>query len=197
MATKNTKELIIEKASELFLTKNYEAVSINEISKVCGLTKGALYHHFVNKEDLFNDVINKFISDAKIEIGANSQNVKQFIKTSLKSTNDLLTKLMGAGHESIPVNIASLAVEAKRHSPHFTNQMLDYLNQSVNQWKQALTKSIEEKNIRADIDVDTFATLFFQIELSIFSNIILFDNFKKAVKQMQVQYQELYKVISI
>ena len=49
----NTKEFIIDEAFKLFLDHSYEAVSISDISQAIGFTKGALYHHFKNKEELF------------------------------------------------------------------------------------------------------------------------------------------------
>ena len=54
----NTKNKIIEVATHLFLTKGYEATRISDIIKgLDGLTKGAVYHHFESKEDIFNAVV--------------------------------------------------------------------------------------------------------------------------------------------
>ena len=43
---------IIDQATQLFRQKGYSATSINEIIGACGVTKGALYHHFQSKEQL-------------------------------------------------------------------------------------------------------------------------------------------------
>jgi TetR/AcrR family transcriptional repressor of lmrAB and yxaGH operons len=49
----DTKSLIIEIATNLFQQKGYKGVGVNEILKVCNITKGSLYHHFPNgKEEL-------------------------------------------------------------------------------------------------------------------------------------------------
>lgn len=49
----DTKSLMIETATILFQQKGYKSVGLNEILKVCNVTKGALYHHFPNgKEEL-------------------------------------------------------------------------------------------------------------------------------------------------
>ena len=56
-----TKEHIIDKSYELFISHSYEAVSISDISKAIGMTKGALYHHFLNKEELFKAVVDKHL----------------------------------------------------------------------------------------------------------------------------------------
>ncbi|MBA9025582.1 TetR/AcrR family transcriptional regulator [Peribacillus huizhouensis] len=49
----DTKSQMIEIATNLFQQKGYKGVGVNEILKVCNITKGALYHHFPNgKEEL-------------------------------------------------------------------------------------------------------------------------------------------------
>ncbi|QGQ45240.1 TetR/AcrR family transcriptional regulator [Metabacillus sediminilitoris] len=49
----DTKSLIIEIATTLFQQKGYKGVGLNEILKVCYVTKGSFYHHFPNgKEEL-------------------------------------------------------------------------------------------------------------------------------------------------
>ncbi len=47
-----TKQIIIEKASELFNTYGYKATSISDITNITGLTKGAIYRHFIDKGEL-------------------------------------------------------------------------------------------------------------------------------------------------
>ena len=49
---KNTKEKILETALELFAAKGYEAVSVSDIAGKLGMTKGALYKHYTNKQHL-------------------------------------------------------------------------------------------------------------------------------------------------
>lgn len=41
----------------MFLTKGYEDTRISDIIEGLGLTKGAIYHHFNSKEDIFNAVV--------------------------------------------------------------------------------------------------------------------------------------------
>jgi len=55
MATKGdlTRQNIIEKAMQLFSVKGYYNTSIDSIVKAAGLTKGGLYGHFRNKEDIW------------------------------------------------------------------------------------------------------------------------------------------------
>lgn len=54
-----TIRLILDTARSLFATQGYDAVSIDMIAAAAGLTKGACYHHFATKRDLFERVIDE------------------------------------------------------------------------------------------------------------------------------------------
>ncbi|MDD3278583.1 MAG: TetR/AcrR family transcriptional regulator [Lachnospiraceae bacterium] len=55
-----TVKLILEKALKLFIEKGYDNTSIQDIiNNLGGLSKGAIYHHFKSKEDIFEAVCQK------------------------------------------------------------------------------------------------------------------------------------------
>ena len=47
------REALLDTARELFLTSGFVAVSMQQIAEAAGMTKGAPYYHFKNKEELF------------------------------------------------------------------------------------------------------------------------------------------------
>ena len=51
-----TREALIEAARELFSERGYAAVGTNEVVKRAGVTRGAMYHHFADKRELFRAV---------------------------------------------------------------------------------------------------------------------------------------------
>ena len=51
-----TRALILEQATVLFEEKGYAATTLDEIAAAAGVTKGAIFHHFKNKKDLFTDI---------------------------------------------------------------------------------------------------------------------------------------------
>lgn len=50
--SRETRYRIIDAAEELFNAYGYDRVSVKDISEKAGVTTGALYHHFKNKDDL-------------------------------------------------------------------------------------------------------------------------------------------------
>jgi AcrR family transcriptional regulator len=51
-----TRAALVEAARELFAQRGYAAVSTEEIVRSAGVTRGALYHHFAGKRELFEAV---------------------------------------------------------------------------------------------------------------------------------------------
>jgi AcrR family transcriptional regulator len=56
---------IIEAAQELFTTKNYADVSMAEIAETAEVTKGAIYHHFSSKEELYLTMMHRYLDDIR------------------------------------------------------------------------------------------------------------------------------------
>jgi AcrR family transcriptional regulator len=48
-----TRAALVASARHLFATRGFEGASLDEIADAAGYTRGAIYRHFANKEDLF------------------------------------------------------------------------------------------------------------------------------------------------
>ncbi len=59
-----TRGLIITAATELFADRSYEATSVSDILEAASVSRGAMYHHFASKEDVFAAVFVQTSSDA-------------------------------------------------------------------------------------------------------------------------------------
>lgn len=87
-----TEQLILEAALKLFIEKGYEQTTILDIvGGMGGLTRGAFYHHFKTKEEVFFALTDKLFSDielfAKIK-GCTEINGLEKIKLTLQILNE-------------------------------------------------------------------------------------------------------------
>src|SRR3954467_13880191 len=65
-----TREALIDAALELFTERGYAEVGTEEIVARAKVTRGALYHHFTDKRDLFRAVFERVEGDLMQRIGA-------------------------------------------------------------------------------------------------------------------------------
>ncbi len=56
----DTKDHILRTAFSFFIKKSYKAVTMSDLEKATGLTKGAFYHYFKSKEEIYIEVIDKY-----------------------------------------------------------------------------------------------------------------------------------------
>jgi|TARA_R110002094_G_scaffold102675_1_gene102349 AcrR family transcriptional regulator len=69
----STRQKFLDKAHDRFISEGYVATSTNDIVRDAEMARGALYHHFKNKQELFTAVANdknvamRSLLDARIE----------------------------------------------------------------------------------------------------------------------------------
>src|SRR6476620_2773572 len=83
--SESTRGALIAAGRKLFAKHGYADVSTEQIVKTAKVTRGALYHHFEDKRDLFRAVFERVESDLMARIGER-----------MKSTDDPV-ELMLAG----------------------------------------------------------------------------------------------------
>ena len=67
---------ILEAARTLFIEKQYADVTLKEIAQVAGVTKGALYHHFATKEDLYFNMMHHYLEEVKNSTHSNVESTR-------------------------------------------------------------------------------------------------------------------------
>jgi AcrR family transcriptional regulator len=153
-----TKESILKKSGILFNTKGYKATSISQITDATGLTKGAIYQHFTNKDELERETLahlslllfNKLREKIKVEATASDKLRAIFYFFESYVTNPPLKggcPLMNAAIEADDAHPA-LRKEAMK--------TLALLRQSV---IAILQNGIDHKQIKSGIDIHFYSTL--------------------------------------
>jgi AcrR family transcriptional regulator len=65
-----TQAALLEAARPLFAEHGYAAISTDQIARAAGVTRGALYHQFSGKEELFAAVVEQIEAEIAARIGA-------------------------------------------------------------------------------------------------------------------------------
>lgn len=193
----DTREYIIDQAYRLFLSRSYEAVSISEISKAIGFTKGALYHHFKNKEELFKAVINKYLPIEKYFAPLEEVTLKEYIEISIKSADEIVHNIFGNKLGFIPLTYLALFIDAFRHYPEYAKEKERLIQGELEKIKIVIVKSIKKGEIRKDINPDFMAMNFLSLSTGIAGNLVQNYSPKLAIDMLRNQFYELYKLMKV
>ncbi len=68
-----TKRELVDVARRLFAERGYAGTSLDDVVREAGVTKGALYHHFENKRELFAAVAERVEADVTASISHSLQ----------------------------------------------------------------------------------------------------------------------------
>ena len=69
----DTREGLLAAARELFDNRGYAGTSIDDIARSARVTRGALYHHFASKQDLFRAVVERLYEDVVQRLARTSE----------------------------------------------------------------------------------------------------------------------------
>jgi AcrR family transcriptional regulator len=191
----DTKEYIIDQAFELFLTRSYEAVSISDISKAIGFTKGALYHHFVNKEELFKAVIDKYLVFTGTEGDLSKVSLAEFNELVISNAKVMMNKLFGKNSNLVPINYLTLIADGFRHYPGFAAEKENFFNAEINKTKQVMDNAIKRGEIRKDINTVVLARTYFSITVGLAGNMLQNYLIEESIQSLKEQLDEFLRLL--
>ncbi len=76
-------QVLIDAAMDLFASYGYRGTSLSRIARAAGVTKGALYWHFSDKEEFFLAVVEKVLSEWGEKYPRPIEDKKEFTKAFL------------------------------------------------------------------------------------------------------------------
>lgn len=77
---KTTKDAILQVSLQLFAERGFDAVSTSMIAERLGITKGALYRHFENKQAIFDAIWNRMLALDEERAAEDNVPQKQYVE---------------------------------------------------------------------------------------------------------------------
>jgi TetR/AcrR family transcriptional regulator, transcriptional repressor for nem operon len=191
----NTKDFIIDEAFKLFLNHCYEAVSISDISKSIGFTKGALYHHFKNKEELFKSVVDKYLILPEINVDVNSISLTEFLEVSFTHSEKFIRTLFTSAGIFSPISYLAFFSDAFRHYPSYAEQTNIFFDKEIEKTRIVVEKAIVSGEIRNDINPTIVANHFFSLDFGLAGNLVRNHSLDDTISLLKEQTSEFYKLL--
>lgn len=199
MNKNNRKERLYAAAFKLFLTKRYDAVSITDIEKESGMTRGAIVYYGKDKKGLFYDVLRHYLVDSQnldFKLGKGEfKSLGDFIEEYVRSCQETMNRF-----HQIDVTIENgsraymaLVLQICDYFPDLHEQYLENRNKELLKWIEIIQMAINNKEVRSDIDVITTAKIF----MSIFYGQSYLDALSMGLNtvELRLQFQNIYKLI--
>ena len=193
-----TKERIIEEAFKLFLKNNFEKVSISDLERSVGKTRGAIFYFFKNKEEIFNEVIDTYIiktqsPSEKFNFDANIS-LEQFIYQYINGINTTMSKMLSLSVVNIYKGYFTLYLQASRIYPDFAEIMTRNSVEEINLWEKVIDQAILSKEIK-EVNTRHYATLFRSCFLGLAFDRCL--SYGLNTEELLVLYQNIYNQIKL
>jgi TetR/AcrR family transcriptional regulator, transcriptional repressor for nem operon len=153
-----TKEKILKKSGVLFNTKGYKATSISEITDATGLTKGAIYRHFENKEKLEQESL-FYLSSIMFEEVKSKVKQQLTAREKLKAVFRYFESYVTAPVVKGGCPLLNAAIESDDAHPVLRKTALRILNILEESVIAILENGIRYKQIKPQVDKEAFACL--------------------------------------
>jgi AcrR family transcriptional regulator len=151
----NTKEHILNVSLNLFMQKSYKEVTLKEIVEKTGMSKGAFYHYFESKEQLFVEVIN-FAFATVID-----DSHKKFSKESLfQFYHDYIDYFINEEAPKLTANYISLTFDALKFVPDFQRKLLKSQKAQMETWKEVIQEARDRGEINSPMKDEEIAKMF-------------------------------------
>ena len=190
-----TSRYIIEKTAPIFNRNGYTGTSLSDITEVTGLTKGAIYGNFKNKEELALEAFNYIVKYQMDEIKAIINDIESPLAKLFAITN-FHRSYYKVCIEYGGCPLLNVGVDANYTNPAlFTRvkQVVDKLQGSI---ASIIEEGIFKNEIRNDINAMRYGTRIFSlIEGAIFTAVIskdencLIDMMNHVDKMIQTELQ--------
>ncbi len=166
--SERTKQFILETAVPLYNEKGISGVNIDDILEATKLTKGCLYGHFENKEDLSGQVIDlslKMVSD-RIRAGVyKAKTIKGKVFAFLDFYKNPIETYISGG-----CPIFNTAVEADDNYPLIKEKVARVFKTGQQELAGLLQQGIDTGEFSAELDPAVFA---FKLTASVEGGIVM------------------------
>lgn len=160
-----TKEYLMLAASDTFYQKGIARTSLNEIAQAAGVTRGALYWHFKNKEDLFDALFQRICDDIESCIKEDSNNNNEQAWSSFRLT---LTRFFEClQHNELHYKFHSILFLKCEHTEQ-NEAVIAIAKKHQSLWREkivaVLTDAVQQKALADNLDID-MAVIFIKSSL--------------------------------
>ena len=143
------KEKIFSVCRDRFLSEGFAKISVDEISTDLAISKKTFYKYFASKEDLVQQIMERFMADVRRKI----EGTLFSEKSAIEKLSDIIT-LIGTNVSRL---LPAFGQDIKRRTPHLWKHIEDFRRQRISEVIGRLIKQgIDEGTMRPEMNTRVF-----------------------------------------
>lgn len=193
------KDCIINKSFFQFLNRGYKACSLKDLEKATGLTKGAFYYYFRNKEEILKAGIDRYLSVI------NEMSEEEFLRIdTLKEYIDVVVAQKERNAEKlqqlfdffiIEVAFFQLVLEVASLFPEYRRSIDELSKNRLSRWEFMILKAKQQGEVKVGLDTTVLARNLMSVSTSMLNIELGTENLRFTFSDMRMQFEQYYLLI--
>ncbi len=158
----HTKDRIVRAAIKNFLNYGYEKASLSTIAAEVGIKKPSLYHHFKNKDTIFEASIDFLLSSIEEKViipydkdSSARHNLERFFNAVIEVNSEL--SLLSGSHFDKPYDLLALLRTSLNHFPALQVRINAYYDGLASTLEAIIKNGQKSGEIRSSLDPQNLA----------------------------------------
>ncbi|QZE15793.1 TetR/AcrR family transcriptional regulator [Halosquirtibacter laminarini] len=146
-----TRRLLIQSALDVLSRTSYKGAKLQDVAVEVGLSRGAIYWHFKNKQDLYEQVFYEYFDISMNEIYKIIDNGESVIATISRIVDYLVVDHVDANHKSALI-YNGMVLEAPEDTKILIKRVDKLFQRLFEMHNEMLQRGVEKGELRSDID---------------------------------------------
>ena len=196
-----TKTHILNTAFRLFLQKSYREVTMQELQEHAQMSRGGLYHHFKNKEEIFLATVQRFffsMMDEQLDMRAMTEKsfMENFQAYLTHKQQTMERMLSHTGLEELDANYFMLVFQTIQYFPETRAELKKQVAQETQNWAQIIKIAQDKGEIKQHLDADTLARHIYYLLDGVEMHLVMMGNISSEMyNHITAMIEQLYDLI--
>lgn len=194
---RDTKDHILKVALSLFLQKNYKEVTMRELVEKSGLSKGAFYHYFNSKEQLFLEVVKSctdfiYIIFSQLDQSSLYNFYHSYADNLNKRGQDSFIEQMYFESYSNSINFFTVIFDAIKMFPDIKQNMVKARQEELAIWTNIISNARKNGEIVTSMTNEQVANIFTLVGDGIGIQLVITDERMDAPEEILKIWDSFY-----
>ncbi len=192
-----SREFILKKAFNLFLQKSFKDVTMKDIVTATGLSKGAFYHYFESKEQLYFEIIDRYYLVSLVTDYNNfrKDSLYNFYHDYIDFISNTITNFLGElnkSHSDMNIDFITIMFEALRIFPGFRDRLIKTQSDELKAWTKIVRAARKKGEFASPMTNEQIARFFIYTNDGIALRLLLEGNVERTRSEMLKLWDNFY-----